>query len=460
MDIISKCKCLNPTIILHPLFHEMYLNSVAIYLNGITHQITSVERNKYSISSQKLYYYLCPKNNNITIDNYDRNYFIDRFGNTFCIFLVVACGKCTLCCDKKAKEWSVRCIAENIASNSCPYFITLTYADCLINNCKLVKSDVQKFIKRLRINLFNSGHPCDIRYVAVGEYGSKRKRPHYHLLLWNLPNMNNHNLLRIIQRAWSLRGKSIGFCYLGKVERGGVNYVLKYMRKPCTDDVEKLYYPTFFLASRRPAIGKNYALRYRDYYLNNPQDMTFQVKDLFTSVKSCTNIPSYFKSLYFPDRSKFFGNLFSKNIKALRAAYIDYKTFIATNGVEVVSKVLSCPAANLERMYNEVVTKYGKYFNLKLPSKYPFKKLFYIKPFFDNHNRTADMLLDMTKSIIYDSYNYIMSKEYDLQLYEKILKGKQVRLDKLSVLDISYNITLASEKCEKILNGYDIRDKF
>lgn len=459
MDIISKCKCLNPTIILHPLFHEMYLNSVAIHINGKTHHITSVERNRYSLSSNKLYYYLCPKNNNITLDNYDKNYFVDRFGFVNCCYLCVSCGKCILCCDTKAKEWSIRCLSENLFTRSCPYFVTLTYNDNSLISDKLVKSDVQKFMKRLRINLHNAGYECNIRYVAVGEYGSKSKRPHYHLLLWNLPQMNNHNLLRIIQRAWSVRGKSIGFCYLGKVVRGGVNYVLKYMRKPVTDDVEKLFYPTFFLASRRPAIGKNYALRYRDYYLNNPQDMTFHVKDLFTSVETTSNIPSYFKSIYFPDRSKFFGNTFSKAIKQLRSAYIDLQMFRRTNGDNVLSKVLICPAANLDKMYNEVVTKYGKYFNLKLPSKYPFKKLFYFRPFDDNYNKTSAMLLESTKSNIIQSYTYIMSQEFDLQLYDKIIRGKQVRLDKLSAMDISYNITSISDSLVKKLDSSLLREK-
>lgn len=459
MDIISKTKCLNPTIILHPLFHEMYLNSVAVHINGVTHQITSVERSRYSVSSIQLYYYLCPKSNNINIDNYDTCYFVSNNGLCSNIYLCVTCGHCALCCDKKAREWSLRCLAENNVSLSCPYFVTLTYEHLLHCHGKLVKSDVQKFLKRLRIHLYNLGYSSNIRYVAVGEYGHESHRPHYHLLIWNLPQLSNHKILKLIQDAWSVRGVSLGFCYVGHVRTGGVNYVLKYMRKPQLDDVEKYFYPTFFLASRRPAIGKNYALRYRDYYINNPQDMTFIISDLFTENKMTTNIPSYFKSLYFPDRSKFFGCMFSKAIKSLRAAYIDFKTFQKTNGVDVVAKVLSCEASNLDRMFIEVVSKYGKYFNLSLPSFYKFNKLFYIKPFIDNHNKTPLMLLEMTKSIIYQSYDYIMSKDFDLSLYDKILSAKKVRYDKLSSMDISYNITQLSEQVEKKLVRFKLKEK-
>lgn len=90
----------------------------------------------------------------------------------------VPCGKCTACRVNKANEWALRCYHEmQYVEKSC--FLTLTYAnEYLPENSSVVKSDVQKFMKRLRkYHLVRS-------YMAVGEYGSARRRPHYHLCIF------------------------------------------------------------------------------------------------------------------------------------------------------------------------------------------------------------------------------------------------------------------------------------
>lgn len=60
------------------------------------------------------------------------------------------------------------------------YFITLTYSEKNIpENMSLEKSHLQKFFKRLRKQLTSK-----VRYFAVGEYGTKKGRPHYHVILF------------------------------------------------------------------------------------------------------------------------------------------------------------------------------------------------------------------------------------------------------------------------------------
>ena len=47
----------------------------------------------------------------------------------------------------------------------------------------LLSTDLQKYFKRLRRLTDNK-----LKYYAVGEYGSKTQRPHYHAIIFNLPN--------------------------------------------------------------------------------------------------------------------------------------------------------------------------------------------------------------------------------------------------------------------------------
>ena len=87
------------------------------------------------------------------------------------------CGNCLCCRINKSKEWAVRCVLESLYHDE-NLFITLTYDDDhLPADGLLYRSDVTKFIKRLR-------HYCSVRYFGCGEYGTKNKRPHYHLILF------------------------------------------------------------------------------------------------------------------------------------------------------------------------------------------------------------------------------------------------------------------------------------
>ena len=63
-------------------------------------------------------------------------------------------------------------------------FVTLTYADAPSH---VIKSDVQKFLKRFRQIPRDYGFPLpDFKYFFCAEYGSKFGRPHYHGLLFGV----------------------------------------------------------------------------------------------------------------------------------------------------------------------------------------------------------------------------------------------------------------------------------
>ena len=88
----------------------------------------------------------------------------------------VGCGKCIECINLHKVVWQHR-LEDEKKCHKASCFITLTYAD---TDGNLHPQDLTKFIKRLR----KAVEPLKIRYYACGEYGSRGKRPHYHLIIF------------------------------------------------------------------------------------------------------------------------------------------------------------------------------------------------------------------------------------------------------------------------------------
>lgn len=173
----------------------------------------------------------------------------------------VPCGKCGYCLQNKRLDWAFRLEME--ARYSCGAdFVTLTYGEAALPfeiseglaRPTLVKSHLQKFVKDLRYRqgLYSK---LPVRFYGVGEYGSQTKRPHYHVMLFNLD-----------RRAYYEMGKCWPY---GSIDTGSVTpescaYVCKYMitREAVLDGVAK----PFSLMSRRPGIGDAFRVKMFDFY--------------------------------------------------------------------------------------------------------------------------------------------------------------------------------------------------
>ena len=151
---------------------------------------------------------------------------------------------------RRTSGWSFRLVKEGQISKSA-LFVTLTYNTGHVPISQkgfktLDKTDVQKFFKRLR-KLSSE----KLKYFAVGEYGTEKMRPHYHIILYNANQEQIH-------KAWILNGKPLGTIYIGNVSEASIGYTLKYMQKPGkipihkNDDRKK----EFQLMSK--GLGKNY----------------------------------------------------------------------------------------------------------------------------------------------------------------------------------------------------------
>lgn len=153
--------------------------------------------------------------------------------------MLVGCGKCVACRSKRSNQWFVR-LRKEMDNSESAYFLTLTYdkehVPYLYGIPTFQKSDVQKFIKRIRKNRKHlSGYKrksgmtmTRIKYFAVSEYGSNTLRPHYHIILFNLPSTDLDEVSKYIHDNWKL-----GFTSVGLLNSKRIKYTAKYCTAFC-----------------------------------------------------------------------------------------------------------------------------------------------------------------------------------------------------------------------------------
>ena len=192
---------------------------------------------------------------------------------------------------------------EELKNSSSATFLTLTYDDehlplaDVINHYTnyetgeiqeykyknipvLSKRDYQLFFKKLRKTTKNK-----LKYYACGEYGTKTRRPHYHAIIFNLPQSSLKDP-STIEKTW---GK--GLIHLGDCNIATIKYTTKYIMKGISLKNTTLP-PEFALMSKK--IGLSHLTpQMLNYYKNH---MTSAVT-LQGGAK--TPIPRYFRDKIF-----------------------------------------------------------------------------------------------------------------------------------------------------------------
>lgn len=161
----------------------------------------------------------------------------------------VPCGKCPECLKRRVSGWSFRLMQEDKYCDSA-YFLTLTYDTATVHITEngfmgLHYRDVQLFIKKLRkahdVEKDNLEKRRTIKYYAVGEYGGRTLRPHYHLIIFNtqldlMYSSEDIKLLELSEFDGQVNVKCFqwehGHVTVGQVNGASVGYTLKYMCKP------------------------------------------------------------------------------------------------------------------------------------------------------------------------------------------------------------------------------------
>jgi len=185
----------------------------------------------------------------------------------------IPCQNCIGCRADKAEEWAVRCSHE-AQMHQCSSFITLTYDDeNLPADFSVTLREWQLFAKKLRKTLAGK-----IRHFAVGEYGTKSFRPHYHALIfgWDFHADRKYykqtpdGPLWTSEQLTSTWGK--GHCTLGQVNYKTANYCTQYLfdlrggelaanryirQHPVTQAIVRCQ-PEFSAKSNQPGIGSTW----------------------------------------------------------------------------------------------------------------------------------------------------------------------------------------------------------
>lgn len=180
------------------------------------------------------------------------------------------CRKCLPCRLNIAREKAIRAVHEAQCHEN-NLFLTLTYDEEHLRSPKLIYEDWQLFIKRLRERItrdITSKEAKDalyIPYMVTGEYGDKRKRPHWHAILFNYnPHDKSYKYTTETgHRVWEsefltkLWGK--GIVEYGDVTMDSAGYVARYAAKKLVHgkDQDHDYHPVHRTSCRR-AIGRSW----------------------------------------------------------------------------------------------------------------------------------------------------------------------------------------------------------
>jgi hypothetical protein len=169
----------------------------------------------------------------------------------------------------RTASWKLRLLHE-LDSWTDSMFLTLTYNDeNMPLGATLVKSDLQKFFKRVRKSLGDD----KIKYFACGEYGDETFRPHYHAIIfgywpkdaygWRMQKAIAYFRSDSLEKLWPFGNSEFGFVN-GKSCAYVAGYIEKKIYGNLADEVYGDRQPPFQVQSR--GLGLDFALQHKEQF--------------------------------------------------------------------------------------------------------------------------------------------------------------------------------------------------
>lgn len=193
----------------------------------------------------------------------------------------VPCGGCLGCRIDRGEAWAIRSVHE-AKMNSVAFggpgssFLTLTFDPEHLPTDNSVRLDhMQKFMKLLR---YYVGPGVRLRYLLCGEYGDRKGRAHYHVLVfgYGFPDRKPYKRARdgstlfsseLLSKAWPY-----GYALIGDVTWQSARYVGGYVTKKIGGEKAPEHYtrqspvdgnfyrvePEFAAMSKKPGLGESF----------------------------------------------------------------------------------------------------------------------------------------------------------------------------------------------------------
>ena len=173
---------------------------------------------------------------------YSENFFDNQKNENI---VLIPCGQCEECLKERKIDLYKR-IKKEISYWEKNIFVTLTYDNEHKKNLNF--RDIQLFLKRLR-------KKEKVRYFYVGELGENTKRPHYHMIIFNYEPNDKEETIKTKSNFEQFTSKELtriwgnGRVTFSKMEKGLINYILKYLTKNMGEN-------EFIISwSRKPPLG-------------------------------------------------------------------------------------------------------------------------------------------------------------------------------------------------------------
>lgn len=226
------------------------------------------------------------------------------------------CGRCLFCRIQRRTVWSMRMLHHQVKYPDSA-FITLTYDSEHLpvrgSDIRgiLVKDDLQRFFKRLRVNLIRSDQlepGQKITYYACGEYGEDKERPHFHAIVFGSKSVE---VKSVIQDAWNL-GRVDVSCVVPE----SIRYVAGYVAKKLGDFAYDRTRPAPFQISSQ-GLGV-------EWLLGNQLRVLYDAAISFKG--KSFNIPRYY-------REKLLDNGFLPGVEGMLERVYEAKTLALTDSI-------------------------------------------------------------------------------------------------------------------------------
>lgn len=199
----------------------------------------------------------------------------------------VPCGRCYNCLTTRRNQWTFRLKEQSFSSMS-SFFMTFTFSDEFLTD--LDKKYFSNRIKLLRKYL--SLNNISLKYYAIGEYGSKYGRPHYHMLCFLDSYLSDSDFYNIISRVWKN-----GFICIEPVSDARIHYITHYHVRPKESVNKQFTGKSFCLMSK--GLGLDFMTAEKLDYLRNGKKVI--VHDIFGN---SFLLPRYYRKKFGIDSSQ------------------------------------------------------------------------------------------------------------------------------------------------------------